>query len=156
MTVVFKTAGIYKLIYLKKSKGWCKNSDTHIMEIKERRKYQRVQIYDPIAYLSVDSNGNLLSEAVGVARNVSQDGIQIETYCQIESEEALLLFVDLEKNSIEIRGKVIYCVKTESGKFQIGISLHGTHPEKIQFVKELVRSYHHHKEASRLGISQSI
>ncbi len=43
----------------------------------ERRKYPRIQIFDPISYLSLDSDGGMLQQNVAVVRNVSQTGIQI-------------------------------------------------------------------------------
>ena len=119
---------------------------------KDRRKYPRVQIYDPISYLCQDSQGNILEQNIGIARNVSQTGIQIETFHMIQSEYAVLIFLDLEQNHMEVKGKITYCRKKESGKYKIGISLEGTEKQKIEFVKALVRYYHHQKEKSRLKI----
>jgi hypothetical protein len=123
------------------------------MENIERRKYPRVQIYDPISYQCLDSKGDLLDQNIGVARNISQDGIQIETYKEVDAEFLLLMFIDLNKNVIEIKGQAIYCLKKESGQFKTGIRLKGTPKEKIQFVKALIKYYHHNNEESRLVIS---
>ncbi len=123
---------------------------------KERRKYSRVQIFDPISYLSKDSTGKVTGYNVAVVRNVSQTGIQIETYQAISSETISLMFFDLTNNQIKVKGKVVYCAKNESGQYNIGIRLAGTALENLQFVKALVKSYHYQKEKSRLVISPGI
>jgi hypothetical protein len=119
------------------------------MAITERRKYPRIPICDPISYVSIDSEGNYLGQNLGTVQNASQNGIKIETYDVIDSEFALFSFVDLEKKLVEIKGRVVYCRQTQSGKFVSGISLQGTSAENIQFIKKLVRSYHYTKKDTR-------
>jgi hypothetical protein len=123
---------------------------------KERRKYSRVQIYDPISYLSKDSKGKVLGYNIAVVRNVSQTGIQIETSQPISSDNISLMFFDLGNKEIEIKGEVVYCTKNNSGQYNIGIHLAGTAAENLQFIKALVKSYHYKKEESRLVISPGI
>ena len=126
------------------------------MENEERRKYPRVQIFDPISYLTLDSDGETVHQNVAVVRNVSQTGIQIEAFLEVKSEKLSLMFFDMHKNQIEVKGKVIYCRSNESGQFNIGIHLVGNETENLRFVKALVKSYHYQKEKSRLVISPGI
>lgn len=123
---------------------------------KERRKYSRVQIFDPISYLSKDSKGKVLGYNIAVVRNVSQTGIQIETFQPISSDNISLMFFDLDNKEIEIKGEVVYCAKNDCGQYNIGIHLDGTAAENLQFIKALVKSYHYKKEESRLVISPGI
>jgi len=97
----------------------------------------------------VDSGGNYLNQNLGAVQNASQNGINIETYDALESEFAILSFVDLDKKLVEISGRVVYCRQTQSGKFESGINLQGTAAEKIQFIKKLVRFYHYTKKDPR-------
>ena len=122
----------------------------------DRRKYPRVQIFDPISYLTLDSDGKTVHQNVAVVRNVSQTGIQIEAFLEVKSEKLSLMFFDMHKNQIEVKGKVIYCSKNESGQFSIGIHLVGNEAENLRFVKALVKSYHYQKDKSRLVISPEI
>ena len=122
----------------------------------ERRKYPRVQIFDPISYLSLDSDGGMLHQNVAVVRNVSQTGIQIEAFLEIRSKKLSLMFFDLNKNQIEVKGKVVYCKRNESVQFSIGVHFIGNEAENLRFVKVLVKSYHYKKEKSRLVISPGI
>ena len=68
----------------------------------ERRKYPRVEIYSPISYLCKDSKGNTIDQSMGIARNVSQSGIQIETFQKIKSEFVTLIFLGPDSNQIKI------------------------------------------------------
>ena len=120
---------------------------------KERRKYPRVQIFDPISYLSLDSGSDTIHQNVAVVRDVSQTGIQMEAFVEIKSEKLSLMFFDMHKNQIEVKGKVVYCRSNEAGQFSIGIQLIGSEAENLRFVKALVKSYHYQKEQSRLVIS---
>ncbi len=122
----------------------------------ERRKYPRVQILDPISYLSLDSGGGMVQQNVAVVRNVSQTGIQIESFLEIRSKKLSLMFFDLHKNQIEVEGKVVYCKKNESGQYRIGIHLMGYEAENLRFVRALVKSYHYQKEKSHLVISPGL
>ena len=122
----------------------------------ERRKYPRVRIYDPISYLCLNSNGEIFDENTAVVRNVSQTGIQIETFLVIGSEYITLIFFDLDQNQIEIRGEVIYCEKNDLGQYNIGINFAGKAGENLQFVKTLVKSYHYQKAKTFMFISPDI
>ena len=122
----------------------------------ERRKYPRVQIFDPISYLSLDSDGKTIHQNVAVVRDVGQTGIKMEAFVEVKSEKLSLMFFDMHRNQIEVNGKVVYCRKNESGQFSIGINLIGNEAENLRFVKALVKSYHYQKEKSRLAISPGI
>jgi hypothetical protein len=122
----------------------------------ERRKYPRVQIYDPISYLTLDADGEMIQQNVAVVRNVSQTGIQIEVLLEIKSKTLSLMLFDLNKNQIEVKGKVVYCRKNKSGQFSIGIHFLGSEAENLRFVRALVKSYHYQKEKSHLAISPGL
>jgi hypothetical protein len=122
----------------------------------DRRKYPRVQIFDPISYLTLDPDGETVHQNVAVVRDVSQIGIQIEAFLEVKSKTLSLMFFDMHKNQIEVKGKVVYCRRNESGQFSIGIHLIGNDAENLRFVKALVKSYHYQKEKSRLVISPGI
>ena len=142
---------------VKKYKAVGKSTDNTYMDNKDRRKFPRVAIFDPISFTCTDSKDNVLEEDIGVALNVCQNGIQIESFRKIESEFALVRFVDLEMKNIEIKGKVIYSRKTESGVFKTGIRLLASHEKNVEFVKKLVKFYHYCKvkQKSSLHISEA-
>jgi len=126
------------------------------MKKEERRKHSRVQIYDPISYLSLDADGEILEQNIAVVRNVSQTGIQIETFRPILTEYISLMFFDLAQNQIEVKGEVVYSARNDSGQYNIGINFVGKAKESLQFIKALVKSYHYQKEKSSMVTSPGI
>jgi hypothetical protein len=126
------------------------------MDNKERRKYPRVPLYTPLAYICKDSEGNYLYENMGVARNVSQSGIQIETTHMIKSKKILLIFLDLENKSNETEGEIVYCRQNESGTYFAGIKFLNPIKENIKFVGGIVRFNHYQKDTPRAIISPAI
>ena len=119
------------------------------MSKSEKRKYSRVRVYYPISYVCMDKNDCIVQQNVGVALNISQTGILIETENSVFSKYVTLISVDLEENMIEIKGKIAYCKKNKSGKYRTRISFKGTHAQNIHFTKGLVKSYHYKKNECR-------
>jgi len=115
------------------------------MEKQDRRKFPRVKIFNPISYDCVDKDGNLLDQNMGVALDISQNGILLETPHILESKYIYLLFVDMDNELKRITGRVIFSVKKKDGKFKTGINFQGAHEENIQFAKKIVQAYHYQK-----------
>ena len=122
------------------------------MDRNERRKNPRVKICDPIAFLSVDPDRNSSHHNVAMVRDVSKDGIRVETFQPISSKDIILMFFDLNKKQIEVMGAVIYCAKNDCGLYNVGINLAGTTSQNTEFVTALVKSYHYTKTTSHLPI----
>jgi len=113
--------------------------------MEEKRQYQRVGTANLISYIVLDKYGNKQSQGMGTAQNISKNGLRIETNRMIESEYISLLSNDRENNLVEIKGKVIYCRQAQTRRFETGIYFQGTNEEKIQFVKNLVRTFNTRK-----------
>ena len=110
------------------------------------RTCQRVKIQKGLSYNGLDVHNNIVDRCMGVALNVSQNGIQIETDSMIITEHVLLMFYDYKSNFISTKGKVIYSKDDESGKFKTGIQLMGVNGDNHRFVKQLIQSYHYQKK----------
>ena len=91
----------------------------------------------------------LPSESIVVQEIGSHIGLNIETYDALDSEFALLSFVDLNQRLVEIKGRIVYTKQKRPGKFESGIRLEGTSAEKLEFIKKLVRTYHYTKNDPR-------
>jgi len=110
-----------------------------------RRKHVRVKTNNLISHESIGKDGRVESRSMGKALNVSRSGILLETADPIFSEGISLLAVDLEDNLIEIKGRPIYCRKTDTGMYQTGISFIGTEQETAKFAVKLIKLFHHRK-----------
>jgi c-di-GMP-binding flagellar brake protein YcgR len=109
----------------------------------DRRKFPRIKICNPISYDSVNQNGIQLDQNMGIALDISQNGILLETAQMIQSKYIYLIFVDLENNLIRIAARVIFSVKNKKGTFKSGINFQGSQGENIRFAKRLIKAYHH-------------
>ena len=109
------------------------------------RTCQRVKINKGLSYNGLDVNSNVVERYMGVALNVSQNGIQLETDRMIDAKYIMLMFFDYRSNYVAARGEVVYSRKNDSGKFWTGISLQGRNGDNLQFVKKLIKSYHYQK-----------
>ncbi len=125
------------------------------MKTKNRRKYPRVEIFNPISYSGIDSDGKVLVQNISVALNASNNGIMIESFSEVKTEMIRLRFVNYDQKVLEIKGKVIYCTQKKPGIYQIGVRLLGTDYENLQFVMQLVRFYELKKEESSPGVVYS-
>ena len=119
------------------------------MSSSERRKYPRVKVYYPISYVGMNENGRIVQESMGVALDISQGGILIETAVGVFSKYIKLISTDYNNNIIEIKGKVAYCKRTQSEKYRTGISYAGSHAQNINFAKKLIKFYHYKKSEYR-------
>ena len=117
-----------------------------IMQDTSCRTCQRVEIQKALSYNGLDVNSNVVDRYMGVALNISQNGIQIETEHMIITEHILLMFYDYKSNYIATKGKVVYSREDEPGKFKTGIQLMGANRDNQKFVKRLIQSYHYQKK----------
>ena len=118
------------------------------MEKLDRRKFPRIKICNPVSYDSVDQNGIQLDQNMGIALDISQNGILLETAQKIQSKYIYLIFVDLENKLIRIAARVVFSVKNKNGNYKSGINFQGSREENIRFAKKVIKAYHQQKSNS--------
>ena len=111
------------------------------MSFIEKRKHPRVDITNLISYRCMDGNGIQTREGRGKSVNISQGGILIETHDPFEWQDILLLSIDIEDESVSIKGKVVYCNAANFGKYRSGIQFLETNEKIVSFVEELLEAY---------------
>ncbi len=109
------------------------------------RTCQRVSIHKGLSYNGYDANRNVIERYMGVALNISQNGIQIETDRLILTKHILLMFFDYNGNYIATKGEVVYSRTEAPGTYRTGIKFDGTVQENLRFVRKLLRSYHYQR-----------
>ena len=110
------------------------------------RTCQRVKIEKCLSYNGLDVHSNVIDRYMGVALNISQNGLQLETDSMINTEYILLMYFDYQSKYIAARGKVVYSNRVAAGKFRTGIQLLGVNGDNHKFVKRLIQSYHYQKK----------
>lgn len=111
------------------------------MTFVEKRKHPRVNINNLVSYRCMDDSGNQTKQGRGKSVNISQGGILIETHDPFEWQNFLLLSIDIEDESVNIKGKVIYCNAANFGKYRTGIQFLETNEKIVTFVEELLKTY---------------
>ena len=111
------------------------------MEKLDRRKFPRIKVCNPIVYDSLDKNGVLVDRNMGIALDISQNGLLLETAQMIRQKNIYLIFVDLEDKMIRIVGRVVFSVKNKDGNFKSGINFQGEADENVAFAKKLIQAY---------------
>ena len=112
----------------------------------EKRKHQRVPIYNAISYICLDEDGNPSDEGMGTTVNVSQGGVMIETIRPIESKFVMLMTVDQNKNMLEIKGRVMHTRSVGPSKHLAGIKFDASPEEITKILKHFIIEYHRQKK----------
>jgi len=108
-----------------------------------KRKNPRVKTSNGVSYICIDENGNEIEQGMGRAIDISLGGMLLETSVPIESKYILIATIDLEDNLIEIRGKVAYSRKIESGEFLTGIQFLETPERQIKIIAEFIKVHNY-------------
>jgi hypothetical protein len=106
-----------------------------------RRKYPRLKIHVPVNYALLDGKGEIESELIGVALDVSLGGLMLESTHFVENEYVGIEFIHMDKKPIKIKCKMAYSRKTDTGLVHTGVSFQGTETEKLDFVTKIIKTY---------------
>ena len=120
----------------------------------DNRKFPRIQTRNLIAHMSVDQNGKKLSQGMGKALDISIGGMLLETPDPIAAGQISLMAVDKDDNLLEIKAELVYCVKSDSGKYRAGVKFSGPESDVVTFVKRLIKEYNHRRHSISMALSK--
>lgn len=120
------------------------------MDISEKRRHKRVQIHNLVSYVCFDEDDKPLIELMGVAIDISQGGVLLESIHQAEPGKTLLISTDDRNHIIEAKGKIVHCRRTSGGRFLIGVSFSGSQKEIILFVEGMIRAYYYQRRSGKM------
>ena len=110
-----------------------------------RRKHKRINTINLISHVTVDENGQQISQGLSKTIDISKGGILIETPHPIESGLVLLTAVDLDDNLVDIKGELVYCRDTATGLYHSGLKFVDTNEQMVNFAVRLIKEYNHRK-----------
>ncbi len=113
--------------------------------IVNRRKHPRIKTRNLISHVTVDENGEWISQGLSKAVDISKGGILLETPHSIESGLILLMAVDVNDRFFEIKGERVYCKKAATGLYLSGIKFVDTRERVVDFAVKLIKEYNHRK-----------
>jgi len=91
------------------------------MPREERRKHPRIDSLNLLSYLVTDEDEQIVTQGVGRTLNVSHGGILLETHVPLDPEHTISLFVAMEDDLVDLKGKTVYTISGEEGKHHTGI-----------------------------------
>jgi hypothetical protein len=85
----------------------------------------------------------LVSNGLGVALDVSQKGISLETPYSIETGLIVLATTDRENHLFKVKAKLLHSTKASNGLYHSGIKFIDIDWKVIAFIKKLVKEYNY-------------
>jgi hypothetical protein len=113
-----------------------------------RRKFPRVKIHVPLSYKQLDSQGRIESELIGVALDVSLGGLLVKSFDFVTSEFISITFIDINDQVAQIKCKMAYSRKMDTGMVHTGLTFQGSENEKSDFVAKMIRAYFYREKAA--------
>ena len=114
--------------------------------MQNRRKYPRIDVSVPVSYDCYNDDDEIFEHGIGVALDVSQGGILIESDAIIDANFVKVVFINYDKKAMGIVGSVVHSRKSGNGKAKTGLCFHDDESECIGFVSNLIRTYHYSKQ----------
>ena len=121
----------------------------------DRRKFPRVKTSNLISHVTIDRTGKWIAQGMSRALDISKAGILLETVYPIGSVHLSMMTVDWENNLIEVKGELIYCLKSDTGMYHSGVKFIGTEDQVTKFVTQIIKVYFHRKNSLLIVQSQN-
>ena len=120
------------------------------------RNCPRVKTRNLIAFSVFNKSGKVISHGFGVALDISEGGILLETPNCIDSVSIKLTTTDNEKNLIEVKGKIIRTKKASNGMYLHGIKFIGTNDRVTKFIATVIKEYNFRGKNLTFKVKQRI
>lgn len=91
------------------------------MQQQDRRKKTRTNSLNLLSFYCLDESNEIVMQGVGRTLNISEDGILLETHEPIDPRHSVSLFIAIEEDLVDVKGKVIHSSANDNGKFNTGI-----------------------------------
>ena len=109
--------------------------------MKEKRRRPRIDSVNLIAYACLDENDNVVNQGMGRTLNVSELGILIETYFELESQNVLLIDIGIEDDLVDIKGRVIHTKSNDERKYESGIEFIEIDEDSLARLKKYIQAF---------------
>jgi c-di-GMP-binding flagellar brake protein YcgR len=107
------------------------------MTPENKRKHERIRSLN-LSYICLDEANNIIKQGMGRTLNISESGMLLETYFQIEPEHIVRLTISLEEDLLDIKGKPVHIRTNQEGKYEIGIEFFEFDQNSIEMLKNFI------------------
>jgi len=111
------------------------------MAREERRKDVRKNSLNLLSYHCVDENDDIIIQGVGRTLNISAGGILLETHVAIDPKHSVSLFIAMEDDLVDVKGRVIHSSAKGNGKFNTGLAFIETDEITRKIIEKSVNAF---------------
>ena len=134
-----RTALFYKLFGVIDDKHIIMASEA---SIHEKRAHPRRRCDKLVHIKFIDTDGLISSQVMGHVQNISKGGAKILSPLQARSGRIIMMStLDADNRSFGIRGEIVYCSKSESGGYLLGVRFAAPESSRIKFIRAVVQTY---------------
>jgi hypothetical protein len=105
----------------------------------ERRKHSRTNIHCRVFFETGDMHGREASQNIGIALDISEKGMLIESSTPIHASTIKVIIPVKEKNTVEFMGNIIYSIPMPDERYHTGIIFHEPGDDIAELVELLGR-----------------
>ena len=103
-----------------------------------RRRSERISTNFPIIYVVPNVSGQIETQGLGIALDISMDGMMFESNEPIEATELYIRASSNDGDSMKVEGILVYSMPHSNGKYRSGISFKGASDQVSNFVDEVL------------------
>lgn len=104
----------------------------------ERRKSQRVDSPNLLAYICLDENNNEIIQGMGRTLDVSEGGILLETHVPIDPQYIVRLTIGMEDDLVHLKGHITHHRERGDGKFESGVEFMELNEQRRRFLRQYI------------------
>jgi hypothetical protein len=104
----------------------------------ERRQQPRESVRCQVYYICVSADGRESAQDIGMARDISPEGMLLETTAPINTSEIRLIAAAPDKERVETNGTIIYSMPTGENRFNTGIFFGSGAKDAAHFVEQIL------------------
>jgi c-di-GMP-binding flagellar brake protein YcgR len=104
----------------------------------DKRKEPRISSSNLIFYVSLDENGQAITQGMGRALNVSEGGILLETHGPIDPHYMVSITIAMEDELMDFKGRIAHSAKRGDGRFTTGVEFIEMNEEKRRHLGQYV------------------
>ena len=104
----------------------------------EQRDHKRTQISHPLVYTAIDGDGNISSQGMALAVDISPNGMMLETREPIHAKAVKIRTTTSQAAIVETTGEIIYSLPHAPKKYRTGLKFNGSGGQRSQFANTLL------------------
>jgi hypothetical protein len=125
--------------------------ETINMKNNEKRKNPRIPVSVPVSCITIDLDDTPTNFFMAVVKDISQRGVLVDLFGELETDTVLLSFITVKNETIEIKAKIVHVQAVRQGVAKAGLLLLGEAQSRLEFIRQLVYAHHYTQRLPHAG-----